>query len=139
MVLSQTCLLPEQTQNYHYMCLWFWIPWYENRIPFNIFGTISLLHTFFPFAHGSFSLASEIGVRRSPGSCSGRTSPAPLAVESSGPASRQEVSGSGDAAASAWNFVKHLVCKVGFSRKVVGSVGSDLRGSTAALEQVKWF
>ena len=93
-VLALTCLLREQKQNNHCMCVWFWIPWHGNRTPFNILGTISVPMHFPPSLFsslvesdafnkslldpGSSSLASEGVVLRSSGSRDGGTSQASL-------------------------------------------------------------
>ena len=88
---------------------------------------------------GSFFLLSEGVVCRSCVSSGGRTSWAPLSVESLGPATRQEVSQRyGDAVTLCMEVVKRVICKAYFSKEVAEVVIPDLRKSTACLYQGKW-
>ena len=48
MIVMRTCLLLEQTQSFHYMCLQFGIPWCGSKMLFNICRTIPVLMHFLP-------------------------------------------------------------------------------------------
>ena len=143
--LIGTCLLWDQAQSYLYTCLWFWIPWLWNRMPFSIHGTMSVLTPYplrpstagivksdtidmAPLDSSWSVLASKGEVRQSIVSSGGRTSRAPRAVELFGSATCQEVPlWPGDAASSRMKIIKHLV------REVVEVIASDLRGLTVSL------
>ena len=88
--------------------------------------------------YGSSSLASEV-VSKSIGFSVGRTFWAPFAVEPFSPAAHQKVSQrSWNAVSACMEVSKRLVCKAGFSNKVVEVIFSDLRRSTACLYLGNW-
>ena len=82
---------------------------------------------------GSSSLASVGMVCRYIGSSSGRTSRTSPALESAGPASYLET------LRPHMKVIKGPILKAGFSKEVVDVTALDLRSSTVAVYQGKWF